>query len=140
MNARTDYNAQADAFLQEHGLRFRATQATKNTCPPFCDGEHHHGRKHTITLSKPGNGRLSFAFWNSQNEVQKGEPIRPYSVLACISSDAYCPETFEDFCSEYGYDEDSRKAWATFKRCDAFRQRLQRFFTEDELTALAEIQ
>ncbi len=66
--------------------------------------------------------------------------LRPYSVLARLSSDIYCPETFADFCAEYGYDEDSRKAEQTFRRCLAFSRKLHAFFTEAEIEQLSEIQ
>lgn len=69
------------------------------------------------------------------------EPIHPsaYDVLACISSDAYCAETFKDFCGEYGYERDSIKALQTFRRCSAFAKRLRAFFTAEELSQLSEI-
>lgn len=63
-----------------------------------------------------------------------------YCILACLSSDAHCPDTFSDWCSEYGYDEDSLKAKQTWKRCYTFAKRLQAFFTPAELEQLAEIQ
>lgn len=38
-------------------------------------------------------------------------------VLDCLLCDASTPDVFEDFCSEFGYDTDSRKAEKTFKAC-----------------------
>lgn len=69
------------------------------------------------------------------------EALNPsaYDVLACISGDAYTPETFADFCAEYGYETDSIKALQQFRRCDRFAKRLRAFFTEKELTELSEI-
>lgn len=63
-----------------------------------------------------------------------------YDVLACISSDVYCPETFAEFCADYGYEADSIKALQTFRRCSAFAKRLRAFFTAEELSQLSEIQ
>jgi hypothetical protein len=60
-------------------------------------------------------------------------------VLACISGDAYTPETFADFCAEYGYESDSIKSLQTFRRCSAFAKRLRAFFTGAELEQLQEI-
>lgn len=62
-----------------------------------------------------------------------------YDVLACISSDVNCPNTFEDFCSEYGYESDSIKALQTFRRCSRFAARLRSFFTPSEIEELQEI-
>lgn len=63
-----------------------------------------------------------------------------YDVLACISSDAGCPDTFEDYCAEYGADSDSIRDLQTFRRCSRFAKRLREFFTETELEELSEIQ
>ena len=52
-------------------------------------------------------------------------------VLDCLCSDATCPDTFEDFCSEYGYDTDSRRAERTFKACLKSRDELREFLGDD---------
>jgi hypothetical protein len=49
-------------------------------------------------------------------------------VLMCLASDARCGEdSFEDFCSDLGYDQDSRKAEKTWRACKAIAPRLRRF-------------
>ena len=139
----TDHEAQA--FLDRHGIAFKAVFAD-STCPPWsgkksCD--HIHGDRYTITLVKgadPGAPRLTFDFWNSKNDKKAGKQPTPYDVLASISGDYHCPDTFEEFCSEYGYDEDSRSAEATFKRCRDLSGRLRSFFTEQQAQELQEIQ
>jgi len=114
-----------------------------------------HGRHYKVTLQK-GNGkapgirnfgdpkkvnRLTFDFWSSIADANKGiKTVKPYDVLASISNDAYTPDTFKDFCSEYGYDSDSIKANQLFRRCSAFAKKLRAFFTEPELEQLQEIQ
>lgn len=101
-----------------------------------CPAPHHF----RVTLSKEGN-RLTFDFWSSIADAQAGVlTVTSYSVLACISGDAYTPETFADFCAEYGYESDSIKALQQFRRCGRFAKRLRAFFTESELQELSEIQ
>lgn len=40
-------------------------------------------------------------------------------VISCLCSDARAgEEPFEEFCSNFGYDSDSRKAWDTWKACE----------------------
>ncbi len=137
-----EYDKQADTFLTSHSLHFRAVRRA-DKCPPYCDegGGHLHGERYRITISRKGDGRVSFDFWNSRHDVENGETtVKPYCVLACISSDTYTPDTLEEFCGELGYDKDSRKAEQVWKRCAAFAKKLRRFFDEEELTALAEIQ
>jgi hypothetical protein len=84
---------------------------------------------------------LAFNFWDCyHNSVSGVRTMTPYTVLSSISNDVSCPDTFEDFCSEYGYDADSIAAFKTFKRCAKFAKRLQTFFSEEEQDALGEIQ
>jgi hypothetical protein len=54
-----------------------------------------------------------------------------YSILCSCNSEFYCPDSFEEFCMEFGYDEDSRKAYKTFKECSIFSEKLQYIFSEN---------
>jgi hypothetical protein len=105
----------------------------------------HHYRVTLYSVCAPDRGnhdtrRIVFDFWSSIKDAEDGiKTVSPYSVLACISGEAYTPETFADFCAEYGYEEDSIKALQTFRRCSAFAKRLRAFFTEAELEQLQEI-
>ena len=129
-----NYDQQAAEFLDRFGIRLRVGEAS-DKAPPWADGPH--GYCHRITLSRDGR-RLSFYFWGSINDANLGKRPTAYDVLACIGSDL---RTFEEFCGEYGYDEDSRKALDTFKRVRKFADRLAAFFaTDKEREALAEIQ
>lgn len=112
-----------------------------------------HGHHYRVTLSKaqapqtgerlctaPGSTRLTFDYWGSIKGAEDGvKTVTPYNVLACISGDAYTPDTFADFCAEYGYEPDSIRALQTFRRCSAFAKRLRAFFTAAELEQLQEI-
>ena len=53
-----------------------------------------------------GKNSYTFNFGQSLRDGSK-EPTM-YDVLACLTK--HDPETLENFCSEYGYDHDSRKA------------------------------
>ena len=53
-------------------------------------------------------------------------------VLSCIISDATSGEdSFEDFCSNLGYDSDSRKAEATFKACKKMGPKVRKLLGDD---------
>ena len=53
-------------------------------------------------------------------------------VLGCLVSDAQCGEyDFEEFCSNMGYDEDSRRAERIHKACQRTAEKLERFLGED---------
>lgn len=60
-----------------------------------------------------------------------------YDVLACLTK--YDPGTFENFCSDYGYDEDSRTAERVYFAVQREYAQLARLFTPDEMEELAEI-
>ena len=45
-------------------------------------------------------------------------------------------KTFEEFCSDYGYDEDSRKAYALWEECGRVMVRVQALFSPDEIDAM----
>lgn len=121
------YDQQATDFLTRNGLKMRITLSDSKPAPWDSSMYRPHYR---ITVSGKGR-RMAFDFW--------GQKVREYDVLACCSSDIGCPDTFEDFCSEYGYDEDSRKVFQTFKRAANHADRLRKFFTEEEQADLSEI-
>jgi hypothetical protein len=76
-------------------------------------------------------------FWNSYNDAKEGKTPRPYDVLACLQKNE--PGTFKDFCSEYGYNPDSKKDEKIYLAvCEEWRK-VSGFFTPEEIEALQEI-
>jgi hypothetical protein len=67
-------------------------------------------------------------------------PPSDYDLLACVAMDSYCGDTFEDWCGDFGYDTDSRKALDLFLKCQKTSADITRFFTTAELEQLQEIQ
>lgn len=72
--------------------------------------------------------------------AKKQKEARPtcYDVLACLTT--YDPGTFEDFCAEYGYDEDSRAAERIYIAVQKEFANLKRIFTPEQIEAMQEIQ
>lgn len=164
----SEYDAQAAAFLARFALSLTIKPAKANRPAPWAKGEKS-GNRYRVTLKRDG-AALAFDFWGSIADAEKLDKARralsdaenagipsdevlrelsrainaahpsAYDVLACISADTYCPDSFADFCGEYGYAIDSRAALATFRRCDRFAKRLRAFFSEKEIAALVEIQ
>lgn len=134
------YEATAQAFLDRHGVSLRITKADSKPAP-FAGEDGKSGHHYRITLSRKGKtGRVAFDYWGSIADAEKGKEPGAYDVLACISGDINIPETFADYCSEYGEDSDSIKARQTWKRCDSFARRLRAFFaSETEREELAQI-
>lgn len=61
-----------------------------------------------------------------------------YDVLACLQK--YDVGTFEDFCSEFGYDQDSRKAEKIYLSVVKEYNSLRALYSEEEMEKLREIQ
>lgn len=62
------------------------------------------------------------------------------SVLYCLLSDANCgDDTFDDFCSNLGYDTDSRKALETYLVCQETNAKLNKFFSRETINTLQEL-
>lgn len=87
---------------------------------------------------KNKTGSFSFDFGQSINGSNKNELPTEYDVLTCLTK--YDPESFEDFCANYGYDEDSRTAERVYKAVVKEFNNMQRLFTSDELELLTVIQ
>lgn len=110
-----------------------------------------------ITLTSP-RGSMIFDFWDSIRNtrirtmpfdaynVQANKELAAkkkaavpsvYDVLACLQK---CdPGTFENFCSDYGYDEDSRTAIRVYLAVQNEYTQLTRLFTPEQMEELAEI-
>lgn len=150
-----DCEKQAQDFLDKFKIKFRAELSDSKPVPWKASTTSIEPRHFRVSLSRKRPlyriyeeiaeqpnpiYRLTFDFWSSIADAEKGiETVEPYDVLSCISGDVHCPETFEDFCAEYGYNNDSIKDQATFKRCSSFARRLKAFFTKEEIEALSEI-
>jgi hypothetical protein len=75
----------------------------------------------------------------SQGYGHNGEEPELGDVLDCLSSDAAGlanAQDFEEWCSEFGYDPDSRKAYKTYTAVEHQASRLQTFLGDDAYDAL----
>ncbi len=72
--------------------------------------------------------QYSLDFW--QGVGISGDPTAE-SVLECLLSDASVSDGFEEFCGEFGYDTDSRKAERLHKACLKIRDNMERLLGED---------
>ena len=60
-----------------------------------------------------------------------------YDVLACLTK--YDPNSFEDFCSDFGYDTDSISDKKTYKAVKNEWQDVSRVFSDSDIEAMREI-
>lgn len=71
-------------------------------------------------------------------QLVRGKQPTVYDVLACLQT--YPVDTFEDFCAEFGYDNDSIKALKVYEAVKNEHNNLCRLYTDKELELLSEIQ
>jgi hypothetical protein len=70
----------------------------------------------------------------SEYKIIEGEAPTAYDVLACLQK--YDVGTFEDFCGEFGYDVDSRKAEKIYNAvCEEYKQ-IAMLFNDEEIELL----
>lgn len=97
-----------------------------------------------ITLSTP-RGSMVFDFWDSIHNTKitrlKGKKAAAmptaYDILACMTK--YDPGTFENFCADFGYDEDSRTAERIYFATQKEYAQLAKIFTPEQLEEMQEI-
>lgn len=89
------------------------------------------GMDHWKCTFRRGNTRLTAYF--SMGSGHGGKEPTVNQVFDCIVSDAATVKSydFEEFCSDLGYDPDSRTAERIYKACGHAAARLKKFLGED---------
>jgi len=143
MNNLTD----ADKLCKKLGIRTQSVMGCVDVTPSDMPAG---STSWTVTLSWPGPGphfskpamrTLTTSF--HMGPAFQHEP-KAADVLHSLMSDAdaarYC-ESFEDFCAEFGYDTDSRRAERIYEACVATVDKVDEFLAgldEDAMTVLRE--
>lgn len=84
-------------------------------------------------------GKKTMVVYFSKGYGYKGAAPKVDEVLDCLASDAAGFEnaqSFEDWCSEYGYDTDSRKAERAYKAVERQASRLAKVLSVEDYDAL----
>lgn len=83
-------------------------------------------------------GRKSYTFKFGQSIAAGGIEPTLYHILSCLQK--YDVESFEEFCSDFGYNSDSIKSFKTYKAVVKEFEAMERLFTNEELEILQNIQ
>jgi hypothetical protein len=99
--------------------------------------DEYNDRHSKVTIKNLENGkRTSFDFWGSIKNPRLESDYDLLNAFYCFVSDAISGlESFENFCGEFGYDTDSRKAEKTYKLCKRAYVKFERVsgFSDDEM-------
>lgn len=88
-------------------------------------------------ILKRANRSFVFTFGQSIFKTEEKESPTAYDILSCFTK--YDPGTFENFCADYGYDTDSRKAEKIYNNVVKEYDNLKMLYSDKELELLAEI-
>ena len=129
-----NYQKQTENILQKMGVKFSSEYITHDY--------HFEDDKETrdiyrCTFKRDGK-RFSIRFGQSLKESNYGNANpTAYDVVSCLIKND--PDTFENFCAEFGYDTDSRKAEKIYRAVCEEWEKVSAFFTEKELSILQTI-
>lgn len=126
-----EFDLQARQFADKYGVKL--TILDEDYGPFFPEDK----ESRSIFKCRLSRGRKSYTFRFGQALARAGEEPTMYDILAILQKSD--PEDFENFCSEYGYDTDSRRAYDTWKAVTKEWKAVERLFG-DCLEELWEIQ
>lgn len=129
-----EYNQQAAEFMK--ATKTRITVRFYYHAKYFIDDKEERDI-YTITLRTPASS-YTFKFGQSLTNTDQATPPRPYDIFTCFIK--YDTGTFKNFCSEFGYDTDSRTAERTYKAVCREYKALCRCYTAEQLELMQAIQ
>ena len=130
MRTINEYEKQALNFAKKYGVKLQILGSEYKTMW----GEE---QKRSVFKCKLSRNRKSYAFEFGQSIANGNNDPNMYDILTCLTK--YDPETFDNFCAEFGYDINSRKDEKTYKAvCKEFAA-VERLFG-DIMDELQEIQ
>jgi hypothetical protein len=126
-----NYKKQAETFAKNHGIKLQVIGEPEYK--QYFTGDKDYRFVFKLRLTR---NNKSYTFNFGQSIAAGDHKPDMYSVLACMTK--YDVGSFEDFCNEFGYDEDSRTAERTYKAvCKEFKA-VDRLFS-DIIEELSEI-
>jgi len=135
----TNYQQQATNFLTSTETKLTVT--FKEYGKYFDDDKQY--RNIYICTLKNSLHRFRFIFGDSVQNTNNGEKPTAYDILAYLTKQSkikYPVDSFANFCREFGYDDDSRKAFKTYKAVKREWENVNKLFTAEQLELLQEIQ
>ena len=117
-------------FIEKHGITFSTRRAANNPNMDHDKQWHETANHWTVTIGKHGSSSKA-TFYYSQGSAERP---KLETVLECLILDASAGlETFDVFCDEMGYGEDSRKAYRIWEACRNTEAQLRRLLGDNAM-------
>lgn len=125
---KTNYDLQAENFAKKYNVKLSVIGDPEYKKYFTSDKDSRYVFKLRLKRNK-----LSYTFSFGQSIAAGAEEPNLYTVLSCFTK--YDPESFDNFCREFGYNEDSRTAERTYKAVCKEWKAVNRLFNDclDEL-------
>ncbi len=112
-------------FIEKHDIIFSTRRATNNPSMKYDEAWHDTANHWRITIGKNGSSSRATGYYSQGSAITERPKLE--TVLECLILDASAGlETFETFCDDMGYDEDSRKAYRIWEACRNTESKLRR--------------
>ena len=117
------------SFVRKHNIRIECEWADRN---PNMDDDKWQAYHYKVTMKID---RRQMTTYYSMGIAHTKEPTAE-DVLDCLASDVagwINSRSFDDWCGEYGYDTDSRKAYRIYEIVGKQKDQLQKFLGSYDL-------
>ena len=127
----SNYELQAENFATKHNVKIQINSVKYGK--HFADEKQ---SRHIFNITLKRNGK-QYTFNFGQSIMAGSQEPTMYDILTCLEK--YESIDFADFCGNYGYDEDSRKAYKIYLAVKKEYNAVNRLFN-DCMEELQEIQ
>lgn len=134
MKTTTDYNQKAIDFLSKTNAKIKIEYSHFGE---YFNGDQYSRNVYNVCISR-NKKRYSFTFGDSVSNSKEGKEPSEYDILTCLTK--YDVGSFENFCSDFGYDENLAISKKTYKAVLREYAGVCRIWNEKEIEELAEIQ
>lgn len=97
------------------------------------DSRYENWNNHVISVRNNDNKKATrFEFWESIQEREIKNERQLLWAFECFLGDVISGDyDFNEFCNEFGYDNDSRKAYKIYKACVRAKEKFSRIYNDD---------
>ena len=115
-----EYEQRANDFARKYGVKLSVLDKEYR---PYFPGERDERWCYKCRISRNGK---SYTFWFGQSIASGDKRPTFYDIFSCFEK--YDPGDFYEFCSEFGYSDESRSAERIWKACCKEYAAVERLF------------